>query len=108
MISSDERSIQILYNWKIEQTALHVEVTCAGGELVFSGRGMVSDLDENSLVIGAGASPRGLRPGLWDLTLCFPPDGVTATFGGLHPISSDSVVKIESKLVKCVLRGREF
>ena len=106
MISFDERSGHILYKWKTGQTAVHVEAVCAGGQLVFRGLGTVTDLGEDNLVIGVGASIRGLPPGLWDLTLRLP-DGATAKFSPLQPISSDAVVEIKSEQIECTLHGPE-
>ena len=107
MISSRDKSLQILNSWKAEQTAVHVEVVCAGGEFELRGLGHIADLDEDKLALGAGASGLGLRPGLWDFTLRFPPEGASASFIGLRPISSDLVVEVKSGSVDCVLHGRK-
>lgn len=104
MISSDERSGQMLWSWKTERTPLHVKVTGASGVLTFSGFGTLSDFDEEKISLVAGMAGSGL----WDLTLRFTSEEARAAFA-LSPDTTDGVVMIESEsgLFKCALYRRK-
>jgi hypothetical protein len=104
MISTDERSGQLLWSWKAERTPLHVKLTGAGELLTFTGFGTLSDFDEEKISLVAGVAGSGL----WDLTLRFSSEGAHIT-SAASPDTADGVVMIDSGsgLFKCALYRRK-